>query len=257
MNLNFNLELAKDYTNNSQRARILSENWVKENIICPACGKEKLSQYEANLPVADFFCPHCQLDFELKSKVSKNGELGHIINDGAYDTMIARITSLNNPCFFFLTYYNNQVNNLVLIPNHFFIPDIIIKRKPLSARARRAGWIGCNIDISKIPHSGKIVIIESGQEVNQEKIMTNYSQIEGLRLDSLESRGWLIDVLTCIDRIPDNSFSLGQLYEFESFLKQKHPDNNFIKEKIRQQLQYLRDKGLLKFTTRGYYQKMD
>ena len=43
---------------------------------------------------------------------------------------------------------------------------------------------------------------------------------------------------------------------FEDELKKKHPDNNFIKDKIRQQLQYLRDKGFIEFVTPGHYKKI-
>ena len=39
-------------------------------------------------------------------------------------------------------------------------------------------------------------------------------------------------------------------------LKNKHPENNFIKDKIRQQLQNLRDKGFIEFTSRGNYKKI-
>ena len=40
----------------------------------------------------------------------------------------------------------------------------------------------------------------------------------------------------------------------ENYLKLKHPNNNNIQAKIRQQLQILRDKNFLKFTTRGKYE---
>ena len=46
------------------------------------------------------------------------------------------------------------------------------------------------------------------------------------------------------------------MYAFENELKLKHPENNFIKDKIRQQLQYLRDKGFVKFLERGKYKKL-
>ena len=35
-----------------------------------------------------------------------------------------------------------------------------------------------------------------------------------------------------------------------------YPNNNFIKDKIRQQLQILRDKGLIDFVGRGNYKKI-
>lgn len=48
--------------------------------------------------MADFYCPCCGEEFELKSKKSS---ISTKINDGAYSTMIERIESVNNPNFFF------------------------------------------------------------------------------------------------------------------------------------------------------------
>lgn len=47
------------------------------------------------------------------------------------------------------------------------------------------------------------------------------------------------------------------MYKFEEKLKTKYPNNNFIKDKIRQQLQILRDKGIIEFSTRGNYKKIN
>jgi len=146
MNLQYNKNLADSYTSSSQIARVLTENWVKENSYCPNCGRENINEYPNNQPVADFFCSFCKEDFELKSK---NGKLGKKINDGAYSTMIERITSDVNPNFFFLTYSKTdwKVNDFLIIPKHFFQPEIIEKRKPLTQTARRACWTGCNNDL--------------------------------------------------------------------------------------------------------------
>ena len=48
--------------------------------------------------------------------------------------------------------------------------------------------------------------------------------------------------MNCIDSIPNNNFSLDEIYKFVPRLKILHPENNFIEDKIRQQLQVLRDK---------------
>ena len=169
--------------------------------------------------------------------------------------MISRITALNNPNFFFLTYYNNRVRNLVLIPNHFFVPNIIEKRKPLSENARRAGWIGCNIDLTSIPQYGKIYVIKDSVEIEHELVINTYKKIESLRTNSFESRGWLMDILQCVDKLGDE-FTLEEMYSFTNLLQLKYPDNNNVQPKIRQQLQILRDRGFLKFTTRGHYKKV-
>lgn len=253
MNLNFNLILAEGYKSNSQIARVLTENWVKENSYCPNCGELSLNDFENNMPVADFHCINCKEEFELKSK---NGKLSSIINDGAYDSMIRRITSDTNPNFFFLTYDKNTVNNFLVIPKHFFTPEIIIKRKPLSENAKRAGWIGCNIDISKIPESGRIFIVKNSNIIDQEQVYNKLKNTAFLKSKKLESRGWILDIMICIEEIRKESFTLEDVYSFENKLKIKYPNNNHIKDKIRQQLQFLRDKGLIEFNGRGHYRKI-
>jgi type II restriction enzyme len=47
------------------------------------------------------------------------------------------------------------------------------------------------------------------------------------------------------------------MYKFENLLQIKHPANNNIKPKIRQQLQILRDKGFIEFLGNGKYRKVD
>jgi type II restriction enzyme len=56
--------------------------------------------------------------------------------------------------------------------------------------------------------------------------------------------------------IPNDTFNLEQVYCFENALSKKHPDNRFIKAKIRQQLQLLRDRGYIEFLERGVYRKL-
>ena len=141
MNLNFNQSLAKNYNSPSQIIRVLSEDWVAKQSYCPNCNAEPLTGFTNGKPVADFYCRHCSEEYELKSKKAK---LSHIINDGAYDTMIERINSDNNPNFFFLTYSQAfSVNNFLIIPKQFFNPDMIIKRKPLSITADTWLDVGC------------------------------------------------------------------------------------------------------------------
>lgn len=64
-----------------------------------------------------------------------------------------------------------------------------------------------------------------------------------------------MDTLQVIDRLED-TFSLNQMYAFVEELKVKHPKNHHIHDKIRQQLQFLRDKGIIEFRERGCYRKV-
>lgn len=243
MNLSFDLSLAKGYKNPSQIARRLTENWVYKNSYCPNCGEVQLSEFENNRPVADFFCSACTEEYELKSKKVM---FSNKITDGAYSTMIERINSDNNPNFFFLTYSKNwTVNNFLIIPKQFFTPEIIIRRKPLSPIAKREGWVGCNIDISKVVDSGKVFLIKNAKIVDKNFVKESFNKTLFLRAKSRESKGWLLDIMRCVDAIPNESFNLDEVYKFEEELKLKYPNNNFIKDKIRQQLQVLRDKEII------------
>ena len=253
MNLNFNQSLAADYKSPSQIIRVLSENWVANQSYCPSCNAEPLVEFANNQPVADFYCTNCDEQYELKSKKAK---LSNIINDGAYDTMIERINSDNNLNFFFLTYSQEySVNNFLIIPKQFFKPDMIIKRKPLSATAKRAGWVGCNIDLRQVPESGKVFLVKNQQVIPRDNVTEQFQKTLFLRKQSTASRGWTLDVWQCIDRLEDN-FSLKQVYAFTEELQLKHPENNHIPDKIRQQLQVLRDKGIIEFVSRGHYRKL-
>ncbi|SMP88823.1 type II restriction enzyme [Epsilonproteobacteria bacterium SCGC AD-311-C15] len=252
MSLNLYSSISDSYNSNSQKIRVLTESWVNKYIYCPNCG-QNISEYENNKPVADFYCSTCNEDYELKSKKDK---MGKKIVDGAYSTIIERLQSDSNPNFFFLNYDKNSfdVTNFLVIPKHFFIPQMIEKRKPLSPTARRAGWVGCNILLDTIPNSGKIFYIKDGKRQSKDKILEDWNKTSFLKgSHDLNSKNWLLDVLTCIEKLNRQNFNLNELYQFEKILKIKHPDNNNIQAKIRQQLQILRDKNYLKFESRGKY----
>lgn len=59
--------------------------------------------------------------------------------------------------------------------------------------------------------------------------------------------------MKCIDKMKKKNFTLTEMYTFKKELSQKYPDNHHVKDKIRQQLQILRDKGYLDFVSRGCY----
>ena len=252
MKLNLTVDVATNYSSSSQRIRVMTEYWVNRSVFCPNCGN-RLRQFDNNSPVADFFCEICFEEYELKSK---NGAMGKKIVDGAYKTMIERLISDNNPNFFFLSYDKAtfEIRNFLTIPKYFFVPDIIERRKALNPTARRAGWIGCNIVMSNIPEFGKIFYVQNGVAINKNKVLDRWSQTEFVKdTRDFEAKGWILDVLLCVERIKKEEFTLGEVYAFEGYLQVKHPLNNNVKPKIRQQLQFLRDMGLIEFVGRGRY----
>lgn len=59
--------------------------------------------------------------------------------------------------------------------------------------------------------------------------------------------------MSCVEKLGNKEFTLDEVYTFESLLSKKHPNNRHVKDKIRQQLQVLRDKGYLEFLGDGLY----
>ena len=74
-----------------------------------------------------------------------------------------------------------------------------------------------------------------------------------LRDKSLEARGWLLDVLRCVESLGKREFTLDDVYAFDQHLGNLYPGNQNVRPKIRQQLQYLRDRGFVDFVARGRY----
>lgn len=242
------------YSSNSQKARVMSENWVEKNMYCPRCGNAHLEKQKNNSPVSDYKCSKCLNEFELKSsgKAFKNK-----IPDGAYGKMIERISADNNPDFFFMQYadFPLKVVNFTFVPKHFFSPEIIKKRNALTQNARRAGWIGCNILFSEIPEQGKIAVVSEGKIVPKQKVLSNAEHACLFAVGDIAARGWFFEVLKCIGRL-NAIFRLNDVYQFEAVLLKKFPQNKNIKAKIRQQLQILRDRGLIIFLGNGVYEKV-
>jgi type II restriction enzyme len=147
-----------------------------------------------------------------------------------------------------------SVNDFFVVPKHFFVEEIIEERKPLAETARRAGWIGSNILFSKIPKAGQIFYIEDGKEIAKADVLEKWQKTVFLKkIKKADAKGWILDIMNCIDALNKKEFTLADVYAFENDLKSIHPENKNIKPKIRQQLQFLRDKGYLEFVGEGVY----
>jgi len=252
MNTFFDTKIAQKYKSSSQKIRVMSESWTEENIICPNCGSI-LNSLDNNTKVSDFLCKKCFENYEQKA--SKNKFKKKVLSS-EYFALVKRLKSLDKPHFFFLHYLeeNYLVNDFFVVPKYFFIPEIIEKRKALSEKAKRSGWVGSYILFSKIPNSGKIYYIEDGREFSKKEILRKWRKTAFLKnIKKDELKGWILDIMNCIDAIDKKEFSLQDVYKFEKDLAFIHPDNKHIKDKIRQQLQFLRDKGYLNFISRGKY----
>jgi phosphatidylserine/phosphatidylglycerophosphate/cardiolipin synthase-like enzyme len=90
--------------------------------------------------------------------------------------------------------------------------------------------------------------------INDENIEERYDGGTDSIISNLSQ--WEKDVFICLMKIDNDVFSLKEVYHFESYLNRLHPKNRNVQAKIRQQLQYLRDLGLIQFMGSGIYKKL-
>ncbi len=255
VDLRLDSALGDQYKSATQKVRVITEAWTEINAFCSSCGGS-LTRGRNNSRVLDFRCVRCQNEFELKST---RVAFSRKVPDCAYSSMMSRLTDSCSPDFLFLTYDKRAlyVTNLFAVPTHFLDETVIEKRRPLSPGARRAGWVGCNIVMDRIPEAGKVFYVKNSTVLPKSHVIEAWRRTAFLREEkSLEARGWTLEILRIVQRLGVRDFTLKQVYEFEAELKERYPHNNFVREKMRQQLQVLRDAGLLTFQGRGHYRKL-
>ena len=252
MNLQLPIEGLDRYKSASQRARIGTEAWGALNFFCPVCKSPRLDIASQNTAAVDYLCPKCDSPFQLKSQ---SRPFGSRIVDAAYSEMKRAILSDRTPNLYVLHYDLTEwaVRTVILIPHFAFALSAIECRPPLGPDARRAGWIGCNILLNKIPQDARIPIIESGKALPASEVRQAYKRLRPLENLKVETRGWTLDVLNVVRSLNKKDFSLSDVYAHSDELAKLHPKNAHIPDKIRQQLQVLRDLNLLEFHGAGAY----
>jgi type II restriction enzyme len=252
MHLSMTGELAAAYKSGAQQARVVTEAWGENNLYCPNCASPNLARLQNNAKASDYSCPKCGCWFQLKGQRTR---LGKTISDGAYGAMMNAIRMDETPNFYFLHYdvATWSIRNLLLIPSFAFPVSAIIKRKPLSPTARRAGWVGCNIALQQIPVDARIPVVKEAVVIPAAEVRERFKRVKPLAEIKVEQRRWTLDVLNAIRRLGRAEFTTNDAYSFWRELEALHPDNRHVKDKIRQQLQVLRDLGLLLHLERGLW----
>jgi type II restriction enzyme len=219
---------------------------------CLACDSDRLQAARQGTPVIDFTCPDCQRRYQVKAKKSR---FGGVVANSAYNRKMEAIKAGRTPDYLFLQYSRDsmRVVNLFAVPGHFITESVVGRRKPLPPSARRAGWIGSTILLRGLPAEARIQIVLDGHIAPMEVVRHNWQLFSFMRGQLPESRGWLSDVLSCVHRMEKKTFTLADIYQFEQELAGLHPRNKNVRPKIRQQLQVLRDEGIVVFEGGGVY----
>lgn len=249
MNLQMSSSLGGNYSSPTQQARVITESWMADQGYCPSC-LSHLAPTPTNSKAVDFACPECWIQYQLKSTKSK---IGTSVPDGAYSTMLSAVRSDTCPALVLMHYSKVDwtVLNLIVIPSFALTEQTIIPRKPLAPTSRRAGWIGCNIDLSRIAPQARVNVVTQGVVRNRMEVAGSYALLKPLQSINVNQRGWTMAVLNGIQSIGFRRFTTQDAYRLESFMKQIFPGNRNVRPKIRQQLQVLRDLGMLDHVGRG------
>jgi type II restriction enzyme len=245
-------ELAAAYKNPAQRARVVTEAWAARNIFCANCDSANVKRCPPNTEAIDFTCPRCACPFQLKSQ---SRPFSSRIVDAAYDAMLRKIREAGTPNLLALHYDmpSWKVLDLLLIPGFAFSTSAIERRRPLSASARRHGWVGCNILLVNIPPDARIALITDGKLSSRRSVRHSYARLRALGEINPDARGWTLDVLNVLRALGKPEFTSTEVYAFAAELARLHPGNRHIEPKIRQQLQRLRDLGFVEFLGEGRY----
>jgi type II restriction enzyme len=240
------------YKSASQRARVGTESWGAANFFCPACESPRLRPAPEGTAAIDYVCPSCESLFQLKSQ---SRPLGTRIVDAAYSEMKRAILEDRTPNLFVLHYDLDAwaVRTVLLVPHFAFALSALERRKPLAPTARRAGWVGCNILLDKIPIHARISVVSEGTPLTPREVRSSYNRLRPLEKLQVEKRGWTLDVLQVVQSLGKMDFTLADVYAHAGSLAKLHPQNRHVQPKIRQQLQELRDMGLVEFLGGGEY----
>jgi hypothetical protein len=154
----FDPTVAEGFVSKSQIARVTIETWAELNLYCLNCSAEELGGLPAGTPIADLHCYECAMRYQVKSK---NGRFGDKVTSSAYEPLVAAAKSGTMPDYV-LVEYDPRLNVVVFasgLHGKHVSEERIVPRKSLSAKARRAGWRGCIIDLHGLDQF-KVRIVE-------------------------------------------------------------------------------------------------
>jgi type II restriction enzyme len=148
------------------------ETWAELNLYCLSCPTDSLVALPPNAPIADFRCPACDRRYQLKGT---KGKFADLIPGAAYRPVIEAVRSKQLPDYV-LVEYDRRYSSVWFVRAiaGLAIDEARIKpRNPLRPTARRAGWVGCMINVGGLP---SITIVEP-QANNRANVRTQWAMM--------------------------------------------------------------------------------
>lgn len=151
-------ELYPSWKSESRIIGRAGEIYSCEKIQCLKCNKINWLECNVNAKSKDQICKNCKKNYQIKCKNTTEKSYNNIKKNNEFKTIGAEykttLKSLEDEIDYIIILYNKKVNYNILDIIHIKSVDItchnIIARKPLSNKAKRAGWQGCNLHFTKI-----------------------------------------------------------------------------------------------------------
>jgi hypothetical protein len=226
------------------------ECWATRNMFCLSCDTNHLHATKTNEPVVDFYCGSCHEPYQLKTSMEP---FTTSAAGGSYQAMVNAVRQGRTPNFLLLHYDPNDLRILELHALHRrFVSGFTIEKaaKPVKGRD---GYYLFSLDLASIPRRVWIPVIKDGAGLSPRRVRSKWEPYVGLK-GSSGSSGWFADIVWCVSQLDRDVFRTRDLYQFERVLAKKHPKNNRIKAKIRQQLQDMGEAGLARPVKRGIWE---
>jgi type II restriction enzyme len=116
---------------------------------CPICNDKALVKYPTNQKAKDVMCKKCSSQIQIKAtKYTKDQQTCLKLLGADYKTTCASVKE--NKVHYLVILYSvisdkYKINEIYFIDRADINESCIIPRKPLSSKARRAGWQGCKL----------------------------------------------------------------------------------------------------------------
>ena len=187
---------------------------------------------------------------------AKQKGFGRRVRNSAYEPKMAAVRAGKVPNYVFLGYDRTtwRITSGFVVPSNFITASVIERAKPSHVRGRKNPWFGSNILLGLLPADARVQLVEGERPREPSLVRKEWRRFDFLKGRKVEERGWLADTLRVVRELDSPRFHLSDVYAHEEELRGLHPDNRHIVPKIRQQVQLLRDKGVLRSLGAGRYE---
>ncbi|HEV2878273.1 MAG TPA: DpnI domain-containing protein [Candidatus Eremiobacteraceae bacterium] len=126
------------------------ETWAELNLYCLYCSTDSLVRFPPSTPVYDFWCSKCEHRYQLKGT---RGRFSDVILGAAFQPLVKAIRSGLQPDYVLVEYDTrfNSVSFVRALYGSLIDEGRVTARKALGPTAKRAGWIGCLINVAGLP----------------------------------------------------------------------------------------------------------